>query len=180
MESSSQLLLIKKLKVDKMKGTTAICPGSFDPVTVGHLDIIRRAATMFERVIVVVMTNGSKHPSFTAEERMQMISESTKDILNVSVDQYNGLLADYAALHGAGAVVKGLRAMSDFEYEFQMALTNKKLNPNVETLFLTTSAQNMYLSSSMVKQIAGMGGDVSDFLPTVIYDDVLKRISSKK
>ena len=163
-----------------MKGTTAICPGSFDPVTVGHLDIIRRAATMFERVIVVVMTNGSKHPSFTAEERMQMISESTKDILNVSVDQYNGLLADYAALHGAGAVVKGLRAMSDFEYEFQMALTNRKLNPNFETMFLTTSAENMYLSSSMVKEIAKMGGDIRDFVPDVIHDTIIRRLECER
>ena len=163
-----------------MKGTTAICPGSFDPVTVGHLDIIRRAATMFERVIVVVMTNGSKHPSFTAEERMQMISESTKDILNVSVDQYNGLLADYAALHGAGAVVKGLRAMSDFEYEFQMALTNRKLNPNFETVFLTTSAENMYLSSSMVKEIAKMGGDIRDFVPDVIHDTIIRRLECER
>ena len=107
-----------------MNKILAVCPGSFDPVTVGHLDIIKRAAKMFEEVIVVVMTNSSKHPSFTAEERMEMIGAATADIPNVSVDKYDGLLADYAAMRGAGAIVKGLRAMSDFEYEFQMALTN--------------------------------------------------------
>ena len=163
-----------------MNKTIAICPGSFDPVTVGHLDIVRRAAAMFDEVIVVVMTNGAKHPSFTAEERMQMILDATTDLKNVSVDQYNGLLADYAAMRGAGAVVKGLRAMSDFEYEFQMALTNKKLNPNFETVFLTTSAENMYLSSSMVKEIARMGGDIRDFVPDVIHDSIVKRLESER
>lgn len=163
-----------------MQNMTAICPGSFDPVTVGHLDIIRRAAAMFDNVIVVVMTNAAKHPSFTAEERMQMIAEATADLGNVTVDQYDGLLADYAAMRGAGAVVKGLRAMSDFEYEFQMALTNKKLNPNFETVFLTTSAENMYLSSSMVKEIARMGGDIRDFVPDVIHDSIVKRLESER
>ena len=164
-----------------MNNTIAICPGSFDPITIGHLDIISRSAKMFGKVIVVVMSNPAKKNSgsFTIEERVEMIKKSVVDIPNVEVDHFEGLLADYAKLKNAGAIIKGLRAVTDFEYEFQMALTNKKLNPNVETLFLTTSAQNMYLSSSMVKQIAGMGGDVSDFLPVVIYDDVLKRISSK-
>ncbi len=163
-----------------MNNMTAVCPGSFDPVTVGHLDIIRRAAAMFDNVIVVVMTNGAKNPSFTAEERMQMISEATSDLSNVTVDQYDGLLAEYAAIRGAGAVVKGLRAMSDFEYEFQMALTNKKLNPDFETVFLTTSAENMYLSSSMVKEIARMGGDIRDFVPDVIHDSIVKRLESER
>ena len=163
-----------------MKQVTAVCPGSFDPVTVGHLDIIRRAAGMFGKVIVVVMTNSSKHPSFTAEERIDMIREATSDIPNVSVDQYNGLLADYAKKVGASALVKGLRAMSDFEYEFQMALTNKKLNPEVETVFLTTIAENMYLSSSMVKEIASMGGDVRDFVPEAIHDTIVKRIKGER
>ena len=163
-----------------MKQVTAVCPGSFDPVTVGHLDIIRRAAGMFGKVIVVVMTNSSKHPSFTAEERIDMIREATSDIPNVSVDQYNGLLADYAKKVGASAIVKGLRAMSDFEYEFQMALTNKKLNPEVETVFLTTIAENMYLSSSMVKEIASMGGDVRDFVPEAIHDTIVKRINGER
>ncbi len=154
----------------------AICPGSFDPVTYGHLDIITRASKMFHKVIVVVAGNTSKNCSFTPEERVEMIKKCIGDLPNVSVDHYGGLLADYAAEKGATAIIKGLRAMSDFEYEFQMALTNKKLNPNVETLFLTTSAENMYLSSSMVKQIALMGGDISSFVPEVIKQDIINRI----
>ncbi len=128
----------------------AICPGSFDPVTFGHLDIIRRASKMFYKVIVVVASNASKRCSFSPVERVEMIKKCIPELENVSVDHYDGLLADYAARVGATAIIKGLRAMSDFEYEFQMALTNKKLNPNVETMFLTTAAENMYLSSSMV------------------------------
>ena len=162
-----------------MNKRIAVCPGSFDPITMGHLDIITRAAAMFDKLIVVVMNNATKRYTFSPDERKEMIEKCVNNLPNVQVDVYDGLLADYAAQQDACAIIKGLRAMSDFEYEFQMALTNKKLNPNVETLFLTTSAQNMYLSSSMVKQIAGMGGDVTDFLPEVIYDDVLKRISSQ-
>lgn len=163
-----------------MDQITAVCPGSFDPVTVGHLDVIRRAAKMFAHVIVVVATNSSKRPCFTAEERVEMIKTATSDIPNVTVTQHGGLLADYAREVGARAIVKGLRAMSDFEYEFQMALTNKKLYPDVETVFLTTQAENMYLSSSMVKEIASMGGDISDFVPPVIHDTILKRIKTER
>ncbi|MBR7132598.1 MAG: pantetheine-phosphate adenylyltransferase [Clostridia bacterium] len=154
----------------------AICPGSFDPVTYGHLDIITRAANMFYKVIVVVASNSTKNCSFTPDERVEMIKKCIPEIENVSVVHYGGLLADYAAETGATAIIKGLRAMSDFEYEFQMALTNKKLNPNVETLFLTTATENMYLSSSMVKQIASMGGDISSFVPEVIRQDIINRI----
>ncbi len=157
--------------------TIAICPGSFDPVTCGHLDIINRAAKMFDKLIVLVAGNASKSCSFTPVERVEMIKKCVSDLENVTVEHYDGLLADYAAKVGATAIIKGLRAMSDFEYEFQMALTNKKLNPNVETLFLTTSTENMYLSSSMVKQIAMMGGDISSFVPEVIKQDILSRIS---
>ena len=158
-----------------MNKRLALCPGSFDCITLGHLDIISRAAAMFDEVIVVAMNNADKKYTFTPEERIDMIKKSTADIKNVTVDLYDGLLADYAAQKGAFAIIKGLRAMSDFEYEFQMALTNKKLNPQVETLFLTTSAQNMYLSSSMVKQIACMGGDIKDFVPPAILGDILKK-----
>ncbi len=158
----------------------AVCPGSFDPITLGHLDIITRASAMFDKFIVVVMNNANKNSTFSPQERKLLIEKCVGDLPNVQVDIYDGLLADYAAQKNACAIVKGLRAMSDFEYEFQMALTNKKLNPQVETLFLTTSSQYMYLSSSMAKQVAGMGGDVSDFLPEAIYDDVVKRISSQK
>jgi len=161
-----------------MNNTIAICPGSFDPITIGHLDIISRSAKMFGKVIVVVMSNINKKNSgsFTVEERVEMIKKSVADIPNVEVDHFEGLLADYARLKNAGAIIKGLRAVTDFEYEFQMALTNKKLNPDVETLFLTTSADNMYLSSSMVKQIASMGGDVTEFVPPAIHNDIIKRL----
>lgn len=159
-----------------MTGVTALCPGSFDPVTYGHLDIITRASGMVEKLIVVVASNPAKKYSFTAEERVDMIKKCTSHLQNVEIVHFEGLLADYAAEVGATAIIKGLRAMSDFEYEFQMALTNKELNPNVETLFLTTSAQNMYLSSSMVKQIASMGGDISRFVPEVILQDIINRI----
>ena len=155
---------------------TAICPGSFDPVTYGHLDIITRAAGMFKKVTVVVASNCAKKYSFSPEERVEMIKKCIPDLENVEVVHFDGLLADYAAEIGATAIIKGLRAMSDFEYEFQMALTNKELNPKVETLFLTTSAQNMYLSSSMVKQIASMNGDISRFVPEVIKQDIINRI----
>ena len=162
-----------------MSERIAVCPGSFDPITLGHLDIITRAAAMFDKLIVVVMSNADKHCTFSPQERKEMIEKCVGNLKNVEVDFSDGQLADYAAQRNACAIIKGLRAMSDFEYEFQMALTNKKLNPGVETMFLTTSAQNMYLSSSMVKQIAGMGGDISDFVPAVIHDDIIKRISSK-
>lgn len=163
-----------------MKNSIAICPGSFDPVTYGHLDIICRASNMFDMVIVVVASNKNKTNSFTPKERVEMIKKCIPNLQNVEVESYDGLLADFAAAKGAKAIIKGLRAMSDFEYEFQMALTNKKLNPDVETLFLTTSAQNMYLSSSMVKQIASMGGDISPFVPEVIHEDILERIKTNK
>ncbi len=163
-----------------MKNSIAICPGSFDPVTIGHLDIIGRAAKMFDKVIVVVAHNKKKVNTFTPSERVEMIKKSITNLDNVEVEACDGLLADFAAEKGAAAIIKGLRAMSDFEYEFQMALTNKKLNPNVETLFLTTAADNMYLSSSMVKQIASMGGDISSFVPEIIKQDILDRINLNK
>lgn len=158
-------------------GMIAVCPGSFDPVTVGHLDIITRASKLFKKVIVAVMSNAVKSPCFSVEERVDMIRKATAHLPNVEVDAYDGLLADYAELKGAGVIVKGLRAMSDFEYEFQMALTNRKLNPKVETMFLTTAAENMYLSSSMVKQIGSMDGDIGGFVPDVIYDFIKQRLS---
>ena len=163
-----------------MKDIIAVCPGSFDPITMGHLDIISRGSAMFDKVIVVVMSNIHKNSgAFSIEERVEMIKKSVAHLPNVEVDYFDGLLADYAAKKKAKAIIKGLRAMSDFEYEFQMALTNKKLNPNVETIFLTTSAENMYLSSSMVRQVASMGGDISDFVPTAIHSDIINRLKGK-
>ena len=153
-----------------------ICPGSFDPITRGHLDIIKRASSLFDKVIVLVVHNPAKHPSFTPEERVELIRRSIGDFTNVEVDVYGGLLADYCRAKGADAIIKGLRAVSDFEYEFQMALTNKKLNPDCETVFLTTSAENMYLSSSIVKQVAQFGGDISDFVPAQVLCDLERRL----
>ncbi len=154
----------------------AICPGSFDPVTLGHIDIITRASKMFHKVIVAVLVNPSKQPSFSIGERIDFLKEATKDIGNLEIVSFDGLLASYAKEKSAVAVVKGLRAVTDFEYEFQMALTNKKLNPDLETIFLTASAQYMYLSSSMVKQVASFGGDISDFVPVCLYDKIYSRL----
>ena len=156
----------------------AVCPGSFDPVTKGHLDIIERASTLFDKVIVLVSFNPSKKTTaaFTIEERMELILRVTKHLDNVLVDCHSGLLADYLKRTGACAIVKGLRAVTDFEYEFQMALANKKLYPDAETVFLTTSTENMYLSSSVVKEIASLGGDITSFVPPEILDDINNRL----
>ena len=159
---------------------TVIYPGSFDPITNGHLSVIRRAAMLFDDVLVVVMINHKKPVGcFTYEERMELIKRCTKDIPNVKVDYYAGLLADYAKEKNATAIVKGLRAVSDFEHEFQQALTNKELNPDVETVFVTAGADYMYLSSSIVKQVCQFGGDVSKFVPPEVYEDIVNGIKKK-
>lgn len=158
----------------------AICPGSYDPVTLGHLDIITRTSRIFDHVIVAVMINPNKKTSFTVEERIDLLRRATEGIPGVEVVGFTGLLADYAHQRGATAIVKGLRAVTDFEYEFQMALTNKKLAPDVETLFMTTRSEYMYLSSSMVKQVAMFGGDISEDIPACILEDVKKRICCEK
>ena len=155
---------------------TAICPGSFDPVTLGHMDIIRRASKIFDHVIVAVMVNPAKKTAFTLEERIELLKNATAGMEGVEVVGFEGFLADYARMRGACAIVKGLRAVSDFEYEFQMALINQKLNSELETMFLTTQAQNMYLSSSMVKDIASFGGDISSFVPAAILEDISNRL----
>ncbi len=159
---------------------TVICPGSFDPVTLGHLDIIKRASKMFDHVIVAVLVNSSKSPSFSIDERMELLREVTKDIENVEIACFEGLLAQYCKERGVNAIVKGLRAVSDFDYEFQMAITNKKLNPDLETIFLTADADSMYLSSSMVRSVASMGGDISNFVPACVHDRIVERIKSLK
>ena len=133
---------------------------------------------MFDRVIVLVVTNLAKQPMFTKEERMDFLRRATSGLDNVEVDSYGGLLADYTREHDARVIVKGLRAMSDFEYEFQMALTNRRLNPEAETVFLTTTAENMYLSSSLVKQVAVLGGEIRDFVPACIVADIRQKIGS--
>ena len=164
------------IKVERI----AVCPGSFDPVTYGHLDIIKRASLLFDKVIVLISAKPSKTPSFSAAERMTMIEANIKGYDNVVIDILDGLLADYVKNVGAIAIVKGLRAVSDFEYEFQMALANKKLYSGAETVFLTTSSENMYLSSSVVKQIAQFGGDISHFVPECVLDFISKRLVVKE
>ena len=158
----------------------AICPGSFDPVTHGHIDIIKRAASIFDKVIVGVLVNVNKKPWFTIDERTDLLRKTVGDIPNVEVIGFDGLLVDFAAEHNANVIVKGLRAVSDFEYEFQMALTNSKLNDNIETVFLTTSSENLYLSSSIVKQVGLLGGDISPFVPECVHDEILSRINKMK
>jgi pantetheine-phosphate adenylyltransferase len=156
--------------------TIAICPGSFDPVTKGHLDVIKRAAVLFDKVIVVVMVNRSKNPIFTAKERKDFLTRTVSGIQNVETDIYDGLLADYAMQKQATAIVKGLRVMSDFEYEFQMALTNMSLAPGIETILLPTSVECMFLSSSMVREVARHGRDITPFVPEGLAEDISARL----
>ncbi len=157
-----------------------IYPGSFDPPTLGHLNIIQRASLLFDKVIVAAMVNGSKSSAFTMEEKAMFLRRMTKDIPNVEVDTFSGLLADYVAEKGACAIVKGLRAVSDFEYEFQMALANKKLNEQAETVFLMTDQKYLYLSSTIVRDIARHGGDISGFVSEDIQDDILGKLRQEE
>ena len=156
----------------------AVYPGSFDPVTLGHLDIIVRASKIFDKLIVGVPINPDKHASFSVEERMELLRRATQaeGLANVEIDKVDGLLADYAKRRGAMVVVKGLRALSDFEYEFQQGVTIIYVNREVEIMFLDTSGENLFLSSSMVKQVAGFGGDISPFVPACILETIRERL----
>ncbi len=155
---------------------TVICPGSFDPVTLGHLDIITRASGMFGKVVVAVLVNSSKTPTFSTEERIELLTEAVSGLPNVEIVSFEGLLAEYCKTCGIDTIVKGLRAVSDFEYEFQMAIANKKLNPKLETIFLTADADSTFLSSSMVREIGSMGGDISNFVPACVHDRIIKKL----
>jgi pantetheine-phosphate adenylyltransferase len=148
--------------------TIAVCPGSFDPVTYGHLDIIHRAAEVFDKVIVAVLNNASKSPLFTVQQRMELLVEVTRDIPNVEIDGFDDLLVNYIHKKNAHVIIKGLRAVSDFEYEMQMASVNRKLSSEIETFFMMSSTQYSYLSSSVVKQVAMFGGPVEDLVPDVV------------
>lgn len=150
----------------------AVYPGSFDPITNGHLDIITRAARVYDRVVVGVLNNGEKKPLFTAEERLDMIRHVTEDIENVSCDVFNGLLVDFVKQNGATVIVKGLRTVADFEYEFQMALLNKALNPEYETMFMMTNSKFSYISSSMVKDVAKYRGQLDGLVPAYIAEKI--------
>ena len=157
----------------------AVCPGSFCPVTNGHIDILRRAAELFDEVIVLVMTNPDKHYDFTTEQRCKMIESAIAGDPRIKVDSWGGLLAEYVEKNEVKAIVKGLRSATDFDYEFQMALANKKLYDQAETIFLTACTENMYLSSSVVKQIAAFNGDIRHFVPDVLHDEILQRLSKE-
>lgn len=155
---------------------TAIYPGSFDPITYGHMDVIARASKIFDKVVVCVMTNSAKKPVFDLEERIRFITLSVNRYKNVEVDSSDGLLAEYAKSYKGAVIIKGLRAVSDFESEFQMALLNKRMNPSLDTLFLTASEKYTYLSSSAVKEMARFGADIRSFVPAEILDDVTKKL----
>lgn len=153
-----------------------VYPGSFDPITNGHYDIINRSAKVFEKVIVAVLINPDKKSLFTEEERVELIRRVTKDFDNVEVCCFSGLLIDFVNQNNAKIIIKGLRTLSDFEYEFQMALMNKQLDPSIETVFMMTSAKNSFLSSSSVKQVAGFGGSIKDLVPEEIIPDIFNKM----
>ena len=157
----------------------AIYPGTFDPITFGHIDIIKRASLIFDRIIVAVVKNPFKDALFLYEERLALLKEAVKGIENIEVEGFDGLVVDFAAKKDVNVIVRGLRMISDFEYEFQMALTNRKLSPRIETIFLMPHASYSYLSSHLVKEIASLGGDLSDFLPQVCIDALNKKIGRR-
>lgn len=157
-----------------------IYPGSFDPVTYGHLDVIERSSKLVDELIVGVLNNKAKSPLFSAEERVRMLNEVTKDMPNVTVVPFEGLLVDFARKMDAGLVIRGLRAITDFEYELQMAQTNHKMEPDVETVFLTTSLDYSYLSSTTVKEVAGFGGDISQFVPGIVADLIEEKMNKRR
>jgi pantetheine-phosphate adenylyltransferase len=158
-------------------GLTALCPGTFDPVTNGHLDVVRRAAGMFDEIVVAVLENPSKAPLFTVQERSALLEEALRDQPNVRVGAFGGLLVDYARSEGAGMIVKGLRAVSDYEFEIQMAQMNQRIG-GIETLFLATSPRWSFLSSSLVKEVARLGGDVEGLVPDVVRKALVDRLGS--
>lgn len=166
----------KKIKPEKV----ALYPGTFDPITNGHLSLVHRAVHLFDKVIVAVADNAGKDPMFTKNERFRLVKESLKDVPRVEVIQFDGLLADLAVNMGINVIIRGLRAVSDFEYEFQMALMNRKLSQEIETVFLMPSLSWVYLSSTIVKDVAGNGGDVSGLVPDTVAQALAKKVNLKK
>ena len=156
-----------------------IYAGSFDPITLGHLDVIERASRIVDKLVIGVLNNTSKTPSFTAEERVELIRRVTKNIPNVETETFDGLAVEFARKKNARLLVRGLRAVTDFEYELQIAQLNHKLDPNIDTIFLTTSVQYSYLSSSIVKEIARFGGDISRFVPKEVQQDIYDKLTKK-
>ena len=153
----------------------AVYPGSFDPVTFGHLDVIRRSASLVDELIVGVLNNNTKTPLFSVEERVKILMEVTKDIENVRIKSFSGLSIDFVKKCDAGFLVRGLRAITDFDYELQMAQTNRIMNPKIDTIFLTTSLEYAYLSSSTVKEVAAYGGDISKFVPPIVIEQMREK-----
>jgi pantetheine-phosphate adenylyltransferase len=153
----------------------AVYPGTFDPITNGHCDLIRRGLRLFDRVIVAIAVNGSKGPLFTVEERLEMLRETLKDMPNVEVDSFDGLLVEYVVNRGADTILRGLRAVSDFEYEFQMALMNRKLNKSVQTVFLMTGLRWIFISSSIIKEAARFGGETRGMVPDVVNNKLKEK-----
>ena len=157
----------------------AVYPGSFDPITYGHLDVVRRSSLMFDRLVIAVLNNSGKNPLFSVDERVKMIEEVTKEFPNVEVDSFDGLLVDYVRTKQAQVIVRGLRAVTDFEYELQMAQTNRVLAPDIDTVFLTTSLEYAYLSSTIMKEVAKFNGDLSKFAPPEIIEAVKAKMYEK-
>ena len=156
----------------------AIYPGTFDPVTLGHIDVLQRAARIFDKVVISVSESSSKKTLFNLEERIELIKKAARNIKNIEVDKFNGLLVKYAEKKKAGAVIRGLRAVSDFEYEFQMALTNRKMSAKVETVFFMPNEKYSFISSTLVKEIASLGGDFKSFVPEAVWQQLKKKYSS--
>jgi pantetheine-phosphate adenylyltransferase len=157
-------------------GLVAVYPGSFDPITSGHLDVIERGTRIFDRLVVAVLRNEQKAPLFTVEERMRMVAETVRDYPNVEVDGFDGLLVEYAAQKGARVIVRGIRAISDYEYEYQMALMNRRLHPEMETVFLMAGEAFSFISSRLVKEVIRLGGDISGFVPPYVAARLRERI----
>lgn len=161
-------------------GKIAICPGSFDPVTNGHCDVVRRGLKLFDKVIVAIARNGAKDPLFTIEERLEMLRETFKDTPGVQVDSFDGLLVDYAVNCHADAILRGLRAVSDFEYEFQLALMNRKLNREIQTVFLMTGLRWIFISSSIIKEAAQFGGDTRGMVPEIVSQRLKEKFGASQ
>lgn len=158
----------------------AVYPGSFDPVTLGHLDIIKRSCNVVDELVVGVLNNNAKIPLFSVEERVKMLKEVTKDLTNVKIVPFNGLLVDFARQHNASVTIRGLRAITDFEYELQMSQINHKLDEGLETIFLTTSIEYSYVSSTIVKEVAALGGDITQFVPEVVIGELEQKMKEKR
>ncbi|MBW1739815.1 MAG: pantetheine-phosphate adenylyltransferase [Deltaproteobacteria bacterium] len=159
-------------------GKIAVYPGSFDPVTNGHCDVVRRGLRLFDKVIVAIARNGTKDPLFTVEERLEMLRSTFKDVPNVEVDSFDGLLVGYVVKRQADAILRGLRAVSDFEYEFQMALMNRKLNKHIQTVFLMTGLRWIFISSSIIKEAAQFGGDIRGMVPEIVFEKLRDKFPS--